>query len=124
MIDHVSIGVSDLAASTAFYDRILAPLGYTRLVTREKTVGYGKKYPEIWLNHRPGLSLPPDSGTHICLRARGPEPIQEFYRLAMELGAEDDGAPGPRQELGAMTDTYYAAFIFDADRNKIEAVTF
>ena len=52
MIDHVSIAVRDLEAATRFYDAVLAPLGLARLVERPDTVGYGKRYPEFWLNRR------------------------------------------------------------------------
>ncbi len=55
MIDHVSIAVSDLARSAAFYEAALAPLGYRVLVERAATVGFGKRYPEVWLNARPGM---------------------------------------------------------------------
>ena len=53
MIDHISIAVRDIKASEAFYTALLAPLGLTKL--REwpnAAVGYGKKYPEFWINHR------------------------------------------------------------------------
>ncbi|HVD83378.1 MAG TPA: VOC family protein, partial [Bradyrhizobium sp.] len=46
MIDHVSVGVSDLERSARFYEATLTPLGLSRLVTRPATVGFGKKYPE------------------------------------------------------------------------------
>ena len=59
MIDHVSVAVRDLAAGVAFYERVLAPLGYTRLVERPATVGFGKKYPEFWLNVRAGIGPAP-----------------------------------------------------------------
>src|SRR5579885_2651949 len=59
MIDHVSIAVRDLAASAAHYARVLAPLGLTPLVERPGTVGFGKRYPEFWLNARPALAPGP-----------------------------------------------------------------
>lgn len=122
MIDHVSIAVSDLAASAKFYELVLAPIGLTRLVEREKTIGFGKKYPEFWLNARPDMtSVPEDTGTHICLRAASKEAVTAFHETALSLGGRDDGAPGDRQ--AAMT-TYFGAFIKDPDGNKIEAVTF
>ena len=43
---------ADVQASAAFYDAVLVTLGHTRLVTRPGTIGYGKKYPEFWLNER------------------------------------------------------------------------
>ena len=122
MIDHISIAVRDLAASAALYERVLAPLGLTKLITRERTVGFGKRYPEFWLNLRENLpKVPADTGVHICLRAPSDEAVGAFHRLALESGCTDAGAPGPRQ--AAMT-TYFGAFIFDPDGNKIEAVSF
>jgi len=121
-IDHVSVAVADLARSTVFYERVLAPLGLTKLVTRESTVGFGKKYPEFWINLREGL--PPVSaatGIHICLRARDEDAVRSFHALALANGGADAGPPGPRQ---AAFTTYYGAFVFDPDGNKIEAVTF
>ena len=53
MIDHISIAVGDLAGSAAFYERLLATIGMTKLVEREGTVGFGKKYPEFWLQRPP-----------------------------------------------------------------------
>jgi catechol 2,3-dioxygenase-like lactoylglutathione lyase family enzyme len=122
MIDHVSVAVSGLARSTAFYDAVFAPIGLTRLVTRERSVGYGKAYPEFWINLREGYAAPPgDPGTHICLRARDEAAVSAFHAAALAHGGTDSGAPGPRQ--AAMT-AYFGAFILDPDRNKIEVLTF
>ena len=123
MIDHISIAVSDLVRSAAFYDAVLAPLTLSRLVTREgATVGFGKKYPEFWLNARGGLA--PQStttGMHICLRAPSEEAVRAFHAAAVAYGGKTAGDPGPRQ---AAFTTYFGAFIFDPDGNKIEAVYF
>jgi catechol 2,3-dioxygenase-like lactoylglutathione lyase family enzyme len=123
MIDHISIAVSNLARSAAFYEVVLAPLGLNRLVTRESfTVGFGKKYPEFWLNVREGLAARPETtGTHICLRAPSEEAVSAFHSAALAHGGKTAGNPGPRQ--GAFT-TYFGAFVFDPDGNKIEAVYF
>ena len=122
MIDHISIAVRDLAASAALYERVLAPLGLTKLVTRERTVGFGKRYPEFWLNLRENLpKVPTDTGVHICLRAPSDAAVSSFHLIALEGGRADAGAPGPRQ---AAITTYFGAFIFDPDGNKIEAVSF
>ena len=122
MIDHVSLPVSDLVRSAAFYEAVLAPLGYRKLVERPATVGFGRKYPEFWLNARPGLMPAPDNtGAHVALRAPDAAAVAAFHEAALAHGGRDDGAPGPRP--AAMT-TYFGAFIRDPDGNKIEALSF
>jgi catechol 2,3-dioxygenase-like lactoylglutathione lyase family enzyme len=122
MIDHVSIPVSDLARSGAFYDRVLGNLGLARMVERGGTIGYGKRYPEFWLNLRE--TIPPvvdDCGMHVCLRAPGIDAVEAFFASAIDYGGTGDGDPGLRPDYGP---TYYAAFVRDPDGNRIEAVTF
>jgi catechol 2,3-dioxygenase-like lactoylglutathione lyase family enzyme len=122
MIDHISIPVRDLAASTRFYEAVLAPLGMTRLETRPATVGFGKSYPEFWLNLRHDLApVPIGHGAHVCLRARSTETVDAFHAAALAAGGTSDGAPGLRTQHG---EGYYAAFIRDADGNRVEVVTF
>ena len=122
MIDHVSIGVRNLAAATRFYEPVLGALGFAKLEVRPATVGFGKRYPELWLNHRPNMApLPDDNGTHICLRASSTALIDAFHAAALASGGIDDGPPGLRPQHG---EGYYAAFIRDVDGNRIEAVTF
>ena len=122
MIDHVSIAVGDLDRAAAFYEKVLAPLGLDRLVTRERTVGFGKRYPEFWLNLRENHRADTDDpGAHICLRAPDAAAVSAFHAAALAGGGSDSGSPGSRQ--AAMT-TYFGAFIRDPDGNKIEAVTF
>jgi catechol 2,3-dioxygenase-like lactoylglutathione lyase family enzyme len=122
MIDHASIGVRDLAAAAAVYEQVLATIGLEKLVVRETTVGFGKRYPEFWLNARPAMSrVTDDAGSHLCLRAGTRDQVDAFHRIALAAGASDDGAPGPRPEY---SDAYYAAFIRDVDGHRIEVVTF
>jgi catechol 2,3-dioxygenase-like lactoylglutathione lyase family enzyme len=122
MIDHVSVGVSDLERSARFYQAALAPLGLARLVTRPATIGFGKAYPEFWINWRPGMArVAPESGVHICLRAKAATEIDAFHAAALAAGGSCDGAPGLRPHDRVR---YYAAFIVDPDGNRIEAVTF
>lgn len=121
MIDHVSIAVRDLASSAAAYEQILAPLGLTRLVDRPAAVGFGRRYPEFWLNQRDTVDIPHDTGAHVCLRAANDAAVSAFHAAAIANGCRDAGAPGPRQ--AAMT-TYFAGFFIDPDGNKIEAACF
>ena len=123
MIDHISVAVRDLAEGEQFYAAILAPLGLAKL--REwpgSAIGFGKKYPEFWINRRAGMErVAEDSGVHIGLRAPDPAAIDAFHAAALEAGGASDGAPGLRPHYYA---GYYAAFIRDPDGNRIEAVTF
>ena len=122
MIDHVSVGVADLERAARFYEAALAALGLTRLVTRPATIGFGKAYPEFWLNLRPGMPpVPHESGTHICLRAKTTAEIDAFHAAAVSFGGRSDGGPGLRPHDRVR---YYAAFVLDPDGNRIEAVTF
>ncbi len=122
MIDHVSIPVASLDASAAFYDALLEPLGLKRIASRDNTVGFGKSYPEFWLNARPQMGIvPEDTGHHVCLRAPTREAVRAFHQAAIALGGRSDGEPRDRQ---ATVTTYFGAFIRDPDGNKIEAVTF
>ena len=121
MIDHVSVAVRDLAAATRFYEAVLATLGFAKLEDRPATVGFGKRYPEFWINLREDLApLPADSGVHVCLRARGTDRVDAFHQAALAAGGADDGAPGLRPHHGA---GYYAAFIRGPDGNRIELYT-
>jgi len=122
MIDHVSIAVRDLAASAALYERVLAPIGLAKLVERPESAGFGKRYPEFWLNARPGMApVPSDTGCHVCLRAPSEDAVRSLFETALALGCTGAGDPGPRQ--AAMTE-YFGAFILDPDGNKVEAAFF
>ncbi|WP_342731102.1 VOC family protein [Bradyrhizobium sp. B117] len=122
MIDHISVGVSDLDRSATFYEAALGALGLARLVTRPRTVGFGKAYPEFWINLREGMPrVPAESGVHISLRAKTTAEIDAFHAAAVSAGGVSDGAPGLRPHDRVR---YYAAFVLDPDGNRIEAVTF
>ncbi|HEY1310054.1 MAG TPA: VOC family protein [Pseudolabrys sp.] len=120
MIDHVSVAVRDLAASARFYEAVLATLGMAKLEQRPATVGFGKTYPEFWINLR-DEPLSAASGAHVCFRARATDMVDAFHAAALAAGGSSDGAPGLGPQHG---DGYYAAFIRDLDGNRIEAVTF
>jgi catechol 2,3-dioxygenase-like lactoylglutathione lyase family enzyme len=122
MIDHVSVGVRDLERAARFYEPTLAALGLSRLVTRPATIGFGKSYPEFWINLRGGMAeVPRDSGSHICLRAKSTGEVDAFHAAALAAGGASDGGPGLRLHDRVR---YYAAFVVDLDGNRIEAVTF
>jgi catechol 2,3-dioxygenase-like lactoylglutathione lyase family enzyme len=121
MIDHLSLGVSDLARAAAFYDAALEPLGYVRLWSNERGVGYGlpgaKDEPfAIFAAENPRA---PGGGWHLAFTAPNRPAVDRFHAIAIQLGASDEGAPGLRPRYG---EGYYAAFVRDRDGYKLEAV--
>jgi catechol 2,3-dioxygenase-like lactoylglutathione lyase family enzyme len=123
MIDHISIAVRDLAKGEQFYAAVLATLGFAKLREWPNTaIGFGKKYPEFWINVRDAMGrVADDSGVHICLRARDTAAVDAFHAAALKAGGSSDGEPGLRPHYHG---GYYAAFIRDPDGNRIEALTF
>ena len=123
MIDHISIAVRDIKAAEAFYTALLAPLGLTKL--REwanAAVGYGKTYPEFWINRACRNASRRGRQRRAYLPARAvTRAVDAFHAAALAAGGTSDGAPGLRPEYN---ERYYAAFIRDPDGNRIEAVTF
>jgi catechol 2,3-dioxygenase-like lactoylglutathione lyase family enzyme len=122
MIDHVSVGVGDLQRAARFYELALAPLGLSRLVTRPATIGFGKLYPEFWINFRADMAPAPcGRGVHICLRAKSTGEVDAFHAAALAAGGSSESPPSLRPHDRVR---YYATFIVDPDGNRIEAVTF
>jgi catechol 2,3-dioxygenase-like lactoylglutathione lyase family enzyme len=123
MIDHISLAVRNLKKAEPFYTALLAPLGMSKLREWPDTaIGYGKKYPEFWINRREAMNrVAEDSGVHICLRAPDGAAVDAFHAAALKGGGTSGGAPGLRTKYH---DNYYAAFIRDPDGNRVEAVTF
>lgn len=117
MLDHVSLGVSDFAASRAFYDRALAPLGLKVLMGDEQTFGgYGDTRPFFWIGRSEG---PPSTRAHVAFAAADRGAVDAFHAAALAAGGSDNGAPGLRPQYHA---DYYGAFILDPDGHNIEAV--
>jgi catechol 2,3-dioxygenase-like lactoylglutathione lyase family enzyme len=122
MIDHVSVAVRDLDRATRFYEAVLGAIGYAKLEVRPGTVGFGKTYPEFWINLRAAMvPVAADSGAHVGLRVRTTDMVDAFHAAALTAGGTCDGAPGLRPQHG---EGYYAGFIRDPDGNRVEAVTF
>ena len=124
MIDHVGFAVADAERSRSFYERALAPLGITLIMTvpGEKTEAGGTAHgfgtegkPYFWVgdNERVG------EGTHIAFEARTRAEVDAFYQAALSAGGRDNGAPGIRAHYHP---NYYGAFVYDPDGINVEAV--
>lgn len=119
MLNHVSIGVRSVEKSKAFYDSVLAVLGYKCLYKSDGALGYGKEQPVFWVN-RAEAPVPSDSrsGLHFCFNAPDSGSVRKFHSAGLKAGGKDNGAPGVRTEYG---DDYYAAFLVDPEGYRIEA---
>lgn len=118
MFDHVKFGVSDYAASKAFFLKALEPLGVS--VVSEGSPTYGV---ELSADGLASLCLyqtdEQPARLHLAFTAKTREQVEAFYRAALEAGGRDNGAPGLRPIYHA---SYYAAFVIGPDGHNIEAV--
>jgi catechol 2,3-dioxygenase-like lactoylglutathione lyase family enzyme len=119
-IDHVTIGVSDLARSRVFYERALAPLGILDTLRTDalpNEVEFGSE--EEW-----AFAISTDylvgAPVHVAFGAGSVEQVRAFHAAAIAAGGADNGAPGLRPEY---SERYYGAFVLDPDGHNIEAVT-
>jgi catechol 2,3-dioxygenase-like lactoylglutathione lyase family enzyme len=119
MLDHVSIGVSDIARTKVFYDAALKPLGYTCLSSGETSLGYGRDAVRLWISAS-ASPVPADmaSGLHFCFAAPNRKSVDAFHKAALSAGGQDNGKAGLRADYG---ENYYAAFAIDPDGYRIEA---
>ena len=119
MINHFSIGVSDIAKAKAFYDAVLPPLGYSCLSSGDTSLGYGKDSVVLWISHtKSPVKADPASGLHFCFDAPNRRSVDAFHKAALASGGRDNGKPGLRADYG---DNYYAAFVIDPDGYRFEA---
>lgn len=115
MIDHIGVMVTDLEASTTFYTKALAPLGYALVMKFEQFAGFGiDGKPDFWI----GVGKPTDK-IHIAFRAKGRGDVRAFYDAAISAGGVDNGPPGVREIYHP---NYYGAFVHDPDGHNVEAV--
>jgi catechol 2,3-dioxygenase-like lactoylglutathione lyase family enzyme len=125
MFAHISLGVLDFKKSKGFYDAVMNALGYDFLFGEEYDMaayGQGDSFFIINTPIDPARgAVAATNGTHVCFKARGKREVDLFYKIAIEHGANDAGAPGFRSHYA---DDYYAAFVFDPDGHKIEAVAY
>ena len=119
MIDHISIGVRDIARAKRFYDAALGPLGYKCLSEDIASLGYGRDRIAFWIGATDSPVLPNEkSNLHVCFAAPTRESVDSFHAAALCAGGQDNGRPGLRPDYGP---GYYAAFAVDPEGYRIEA---
>ena len=118
MLDHVGLQCSDMAASAAFYDAVLVPLGFRRLLDYQVAMGWGADKPDFWIGeHNSGEGF---RESHIAFAAADRAAVDAFFAAAVAAGAEVLHAPAVHPEYH---ENYYGAFVRDPDGTNVEAVT-
>jgi len=127
VLHHLSFGVTNIERAAAFYDAVLAPLGYGRVWAdlrpgeADQAVGYGPPGggDKLAIKLRPEGKAP-GPGFHLAFAAPNRAAVIAFYEAALTHGGRDHGPPGLRPHYGP---SYYAAFVIDPDGHHLEAVT-
>ena len=117
MFDHVKFGVSDYAASKAFFLKALEPLGVA--VALEGPLGVELSPPEGKASLCICQTEEKPAHLHLAFTAENRQQVEAFYRAALEAGGKDNGAPSLCPEYDA---NYYAAFVIGPDGHNIEVV--
>ncbi len=119
MISYTTLGSNDLEKATQFYDALFGEMGVGQMWSNDTFVGYGvamdKPMFAICKPHN-GEKATVGNGTMISLALPGPAEVDKVYAKAIELGAQDEGAAGPRGDSG-----FYCGYFRDPDGNKLNA---
>ena len=119
MIDHLTLGVSDLERSRRFYTAALEPLGFREMgpwSDAAREIAFGVEHADDFaISTESGVAAP----VHVAFVAGSREAVQAFHAAALEAGGRDNGGPGERPEYAP---GYYGAFVLDPDGHNVEAV--
>jgi len=115
VIAHASLPVADYPKAKDFYTKVLKALGYTQNMEYGESAGFNDgKNTDFWISKKEAVTP-----SHIAFEAKSAAEVDEFYKVALEAGAKDNGKPGYRTDYWP---GYYAAFVHDADGHNVEVV--
>jgi predicted lactoylglutathione lyase len=117
MLGYVTLGTNDLTKSAEFYDALAKEMGAKRAMETEKFIAWGAPNSAMVFLIKPadGNSASVGNGVMAALVAKDAAQVDRIYKIAMDLGAKDEGAPGDRGG------GFYAAYFRDLDGNKLNA---
>jgi catechol 2,3-dioxygenase-like lactoylglutathione lyase family enzyme len=121
MIAYLTLGTNDMQRAAAFYDKLLAPLGAKRTMEAERYVAWtsAPNAPALMvIKPYDGKPATVGNGVMVAIHAASPAQVDEVYRLAMSLGAKDEGPAGPRGT------GFYGGYFRDLDGNKLVVCCF
>jgi catechol 2,3-dioxygenase-like lactoylglutathione lyase family enzyme len=114
VIDHLWLRTTDLRAIRGFYETIAPVIGTELRVDEPGRVA--------WRHDRGSFSFVPGERTehvHLAFAVADNDAVDEFHRVALAAGYQDNGAPGERPEYHR---GYYGAYVLDPDGHNVEAV--
>ena len=107
ILSHVSVGTNNYEEAKEFYKTVLEAVGFSVIedMPQYKCVSFGKKFPEFWVEQPTnGEPATAGNGVHVSFLLDSNELVDAFYAKAIELGATDNGAPGPREQYSTVRD--------------------
>ena len=116
MIGYVTLGTNDLPRAAAFYDALLGEIGAKRLMDFGRGIAWGTAMDKpslAMMKPFDGRPATVGNGVMVAIGVDSPAKVDLVYKKALELGAQDEGAAGPRG------DGFYAAYFRDLDGNKL-----
>lgn len=116
MLGYVTLGTNDIERAAAFYDKLCGALGVSRMMGDENFIAWGTPDGGAGIGITKPFNGEPASvgnGVMAAFQVDSPEKVDEIYKLAMELGAKDEGPAGAR------SDWFYAGYFRDPDGNKL-----
>jgi len=118
MIGYTTLGTNDIARAARFYDALFAEFGAKRAMETESFIAWatapGAPMFSV-IEPYDGKPATVGNGVMVALAAASKAQVDAVHRKALELGAKDEGAPGPRG------DGFYAGYFRDPDGNKLNA---
>ena len=118
MIGYVTLGTNRFDDAANFYDALFGSIGAQRVFEAESFVAWstGSTSPAVSIakpfNKEPATV---GNGVMVAVALREPAQVDALHAKALELGGEDEGAPGPRGS------GFYAGYFRDLDGNKLNA---
>ena len=122
MIGYVTLGTNDLERAKGFYGDLLSLLDANVLMSSDRMVMWGAEGGAGMLavcTPFDGEAATVGNGVMVALSLPSKEVVEQMHARALELGAANEGDPGPRGD-GAL----YAAYFRDLDGNKLVGFCF
>ncbi len=117
MIGYVTLGTNNLEKAAEYYDQLLAVIGASRMMEEERFIAWGTGPGTPMLAAMKPFDEQPattGNGVMVAFYMDTTDKVDALHKRAVELGSEDEGAPGPRGDSG-----FYAGYFRDLDGNKL-----